>query len=89
LSDIIDFSTKAKLRLTPDNYAKDVVLMLQRLLVDAQEGKIIGFAGGLWRSDGMTAQCMAGAASENGVVAVGLLTHAANIVSGIMLRSAE
>ena len=89
MSDIIDFSTKAKLHLTPDDIQKDLVSVLQELLTDAQQGRITGIVGGTVLADGRSMAFTGGLARTSQTYALGLFTHAAYVISSIMLRSAK
>ena len=89
MSDVIDFSTRAKIHLTPDEMQKEVASVLQELLTEAQQGRIIGLAGGALLADGTSKLFLGGLARADGITGVGLATHSANILSSIMLQSAK
>jgi hypothetical protein len=87
MSEVFDFSTRAKISQTPDENLEDVVRTLEGIIAKAQQGGISGFIFGALIPDGTSRVFIAGEARD-GIRALGLASYSANVISTMMLESA-
>lgn len=88
MSEVFEFSTGKKIRLTNDDNLKDVVRVLEGLIAKSQQDGISGFIFGALLPDGTSRVFVAGEARD-GICGLGLATHSANVMSAMMLESRE